>query len=126
MKLALQAMSAVRNLVILGTGVIHLGHAAGEGLNFAFHVAQIVEHGHAFLKDATSGKREAVLREIPGANSFHYGNRAVVESFQSGEHFEESGFSRAVRAHQPDAVAGCDEPVEIFEENRAEALAGGS
>ena len=83
------------------------------------------ENRQALVKDGTAAERETVLWEITGGNALGTRDRAIVQRFQPREDFQERRFPGAVRAHQAYAVAGRDQPIEIFEENfRAEALSG--
>src|SRR5256886_4860785 len=56
------------------------------------------------------------LRQIAGADAFGNADGAIVECFQSAEKFQQRGFSRAVRAHQTDAVLRRDQPVHSLEQ----------
>src|ERR1700728_4059992 len=72
------------------------------------------EHRHAFRKDGAAGKREAVLRKISRGRPLGDDERAVVERVQAGENLHQRGLASAVRAHEPNAVVGRDEPVGVF------------
>ena len=63
-KLAFRVVKAVGHLPVFGAIRVQFGHAMGELLLLVFERAQIVEHGHAFGKHGTAGKRQAFLRQV--------------------------------------------------------------
>ena len=122
---AIQLMEAVGHLRILRARGIQLAHLVRELFHLHFHLLQRSENRHAFGEDAAAGEREAVLRQVAGADAARDAELAVVERLHAGQHFEQRGFAAAVRAHQAGAVLGRDHPVEIFKQQLgAEALAG--
>ena len=77
-------------------------------------------------KTVASGERQAILRQIAGADSFGGADGAVVEAFGSGQNFHQRGFAGTVRADEPDAIPRGDHPVRSFEQELvAKAFAGG-
>ena len=124
-ELVLEAMVAVGDRGVLGAGVVEFRHAMGQGLQFHFHGAEVIEDGHAFGEDTATGEREAVLREISGRSAFGDDERAVVEGIHTGENLHEGGFAGAIASDQADAVVGRDQPVCVFEKKLvAETFSG--
>ena len=124
-ELAIELMEAVGHLRILRPRGIQFAHLVRQLFHLHFHLLQRSENRHAFGEDAAAGKREAVLRQVAGADAARDAERAVVERLHARQHFEQRGFAGAVRAHQSGAVLGRDQPVEIFKQQLgAEALAG--
>ena len=80
-----------------------------------FEGVDLVENGQAFVEDGAAGERDAVLRQIAGADAFHHVDGAVIERFDAGEDFEQRGFAGAVGADDADALLRRDQPVEVFE-----------
>ncbi len=119
------AVVAVGHSGVFRAGVVQFRHAVCKRFQFHFHRAQVVEHRHALGKNAASGERQPVLRQISGGCPFRDGKRAVVKRVHARENLHQRGLARAVRAHQANAVVGRDQPVRIFEEKFvAEAFAG--
>ena len=112
----LDAVVAVGDGVVFRAGVVQFRHAVRQRFQFRFHGAQVVEHRHAFGKDATAREREAVLRKISGRRSLRNDQAAIVERVHASQNLHERGFAGAVAADQADTVAGRDEPVRVFEE----------
>ena len=76
-------------------------------------------------KTVRPGERQPVLRQVSGADALGAADGAIVEAFGAGQNLQQGGFTGAVRAHQPHAVARRDHPVRAFEEELvAIALAG--
>ena len=96
--------------------MIELRHAAGEILHFLFHVAQIREDRHGLGKHSLSGQREAVLRQVAGADALGGAEGAVVEGFKPGQDFHHGGFASTVCSNQADTVAGRNHPVRSFKQ----------
>ena len=124
-ELTVQVMETVGHLRVLGPGGIQFAHLVRELFHLHFHLLQRGEHRHALGEHAAAGEREAVLRQVAGADAARDAELAVVERFHARQHFEQRGFAAAVRAHQAGTVLGRDHPVEIFKQQLgAEAFAG--
>ncbi len=113
-KFAIQLMEAIGHLRILRASRIQLAHLVRELSHLHFHLLQGGENRHAFDEHAAAGEREAVLREVAGADAARDAELAVVERLHPGEHFQQCGFAAAVGAHQAGTVLGRDHPVEFF------------
>ena len=61
----IDVMQAVGDCGVLGAGRIQLGQLVSAGLHLLFHVAQVVEHRHAFGEDGAAGERQ----DRPAADS---------------------------------------------------------
>ena len=61
------ALVAIRDRGIFGTGVVEFRHAVGEGLQFLLHRAHVVKDRHALGENSAARKSQAVLRKISGA-----------------------------------------------------------
>ena len=105
---------AVGYLLILGRRLIELGHPVGQFLLFSFERVDLREHRHAFIEDRAAAKRDAILRQITGANALHHVDGAVIEPLDAGEHFQQGRLARSVGADNADALLRRDQPVQIF------------
>ncbi len=86
---AIQLMEAIGHLRVLRTGGIQLAHFVGKLFHLHFHLLQGSEDRHAFGEYAAAGKREAVLRQVAGADAARDAELAVVERLHAGQHFEQ-------------------------------------
>ena len=96
-----------------------------QRFHLLLHLAQVLEHAHAFGEDGAAGERQAVLRQIALADAFGKGDVAVIERFHAAQDLEQRGLAGAVGADQARALLGRDQPVAVFEQEFvAETLAG--
>ena len=103
---AIELMKTVGHLRVFHSRRIKLGHLVSELFHLPLHVLETRENRHALAKDAAAGKRQAVLRQVSGADALGGAERAVVERFHPRQHLEQRGFAGAIGAHQAGAVFG--------------------
>ena len=65
----LEFLITIRDVGILGAGVVEIRHAARERLHFFFNGMEIVEHRQALGEDGAAGKCEAVLGKVSGGSA---------------------------------------------------------
>ncbi len=124
-KLAIDVMKAVGGSGVFGTGGVELSQTLVQGFEFALHVAQVVEDGHAFGEDGAAGEREAVLREVTETDTLGKSDGAVIEAFQAAEDLQQRRFTGAVGADQAGAFLGGDQPIAVVEQKfGAESFSG--
>ncbi len=111
--------------LVLGAGVVEFGKLGAEALDFAFHVADFVEDGQAFLEDGAAGEAQAFLRQVADAHAAGLLELAVVEGFQAGENLHQGGLAGAVGADEGRFFPAADKPVGLKEQDPgAEPFAG--
>ena len=125
LKLGIDGVETVGDLLILGPGRIKFTHLLHQGFHLLLHGEQIAEHRHALRHHRAPGKGQAILREIAGGGPLGESDLAVIERFEARQHPEQRGLARAVCAHQTHAIARRDQPVEILKQQLgAEAFSG--
>jgi hypothetical protein len=114
--------AAEREPAVEGGGVRVVGprHAPGEGTGGGVEAG--AGGGHAGAPGQQPAHRLAVrgprlLRQIAdGGGRRSEANAAVLRQLETGEGLQESGLARPVGAHQPEAVAGGDDQLDVVEE----------
>src|SRR6267154_861803 len=79
--LTLYAMESLGNLLVLRACVVNLSHAPRQVFLFALHLVYLLKNRKAFGKDRASGKRKAILRQVPRLNAALLRDRTVIERF---------------------------------------------
>src|SRR5439155_27203960 len=103
-KLALDAMKALGDLGIFRAQGIDFGHPVRQRLLLLFHVAELVEDGHALVEHRAAGERQPVLRQVPDGEALHASNGARVESVEAGQDAQQRGLAGSVGPDYADAL----------------------
>ena len=92
--------------------------------DFPPHVEEIGERKARFVLQRVTAVRQPILRQVADREAVRLDDDARVRLLEAGEHLEQRGLARAVRAAQPDALLVIDLPGDVVEQDAlAERLA---
>ena len=113
---AVQALEAIRHLLVLEALRVEFRHAVGQALELFLHGAQIGKDRQALGKHGAAGKRQAILRQVARGQPARGGQQARIQRLDARQDLQHGAFAGAVGAHQADAIIGRNQPIHVLEQ----------